>query len=73
MNGYECGVCDCNPCVCTERRQRKKIREGKDVLEKLDIALNAPGRRRRKIIMWVFPEIVSVASALRNYCWRDCT
>lgn len=44
----------------------------KKLIGKLDKALNAPGRWRRKIIKWIFPEIMEVANQLRRYYWRDC-
>ena len=39
------------------------------VIDKLDKALNAPGRWRHKIIKWIFPEIIDVANELRKYYW----
>lgn len=44
----------------------------KKIIDKLDKALNAPGRWRLKIIKWIFPEIIEVANQLRKYYWRDC-
>lgn len=44
----------------------------KKIITKLDKALNAPRRWRRKIIKWIFPEIIEVANQLRKYYWKDC-
>ncbi len=40
------------------------------IVDKLDIALNAPGWWRHKIIKWIFPEMVDVSNELKRYYWK---
>ena len=42
----------------------------KKVIDELDKAFNAPKRWRRKLIKFIFPEIMAVANALREYYWN---
>jgi len=35
MNGYECGGCGCDLCVCAEIERNKNVEEGKIVIESM--------------------------------------
>lgn len=70
MNGYECGVCDCAPCICAERDRRKRISEGKIVIESLWQAMVHLSNWKRKIIKWLWPDIIHVAKDLQEYYWQ---
>lgn len=43
----------------------------KEVIDALFIALIQPKRWRRRLIKWIFPEIIHVAKILQSYYWRD--
>jgi len=72
MNGsesHDCSVCSTQPCVCAENKQR--IANGKVVIESLwRVMINLP-RWKKKIIMWLWPDIINVADDLREYYWSD--
>lgn len=70
MNGYECGVCDCSPCVCGARLRTERISEGKVVIESLWQAMAHLPHWKRKIIKWFWPDIIQVADNLKEYYWK---
>jgi len=76
MNGgmTECGQCDCDPCRCEaieKRKQEQRVKDGKVVIESLwRVMINLP-RWKKKIIMWLWPDIINVADDLREYYWSD--
>ena len=76
MNGgmTECGQCDCDPCRCeaiAERKQKQKVKDGKVVIESLwQVMIDLP-RWKKKIIMWLWPDIINIADNLREYYWSD--
>jgi len=71
MNGYECSMCDCDPCVCSKREHNKNIQDGKIAIESMWQALAHLPRWKRKIIMWLWPDIIEVAKDLKEYYWCD--
>ena len=71
MNGYECGVCDCDPCVCSERKRRKNIRDGKIVIESMWQAMVHLPKWKMKIIKWLWPDIKHVSEDMLEYYWKD--
>lgn len=71
MNGYECGSCGCDPCICAERRREERIRNGKEVLETFWQALVKLPKWKRSIIIWLWPDMVEVVDELRKYYWAD--
>ena len=71
MNGYECGVCDCAPCVCTERERRERIKEGTIVIESLWQAMAHLPVWKMKIIRWLWPDIAHVAKDMKEYHWKE--
>lgn len=71
MNGYECGTCDQDPCVCKEREKTIKIKSGKAVAEiGIDVFSKMRNKRRMKIIKWIWPDIQRLADALYDY-WDE--
>lgn len=71
MNGYECGDCNMAPCVCKERDRRKRIKEGKIVIESLWQAMSHLSRWRMKLVKWLWPDIIHVSKDLLDYYWKD--
>jgi len=70
MNGYECGSCDCSPCVCAEVERNKRIKEGKVVIESMWQAMAHLSRWRMKLVQWLWPDIIDVAKDLQEYYWK---
>lgn len=76
MNGgmTECDACGCDPCRCREIgtiKHRRRVREGKVVIENMwRVMIDLP-RWKKKIIMWLWPDIINVANDLREYYWSD--
>lgn len=71
MNGYECNMCDMSPCVCAENERRQRTVDGKIVLESLWQAMVHLPRWKMKIVKWLWPDFVHVASDFLDYYWRD--
>jgi len=71
MNGYECGSCGTDPCVCREVERNKNVREGKIAIESMWQAMAHLPRWKMKIIRWLWPDIIHVADDLREYYWHD--
>ncbi len=70
MNGglSECTRCDADPCRCgaTEKNEEEAVIE-----HIVDTLIKLKGWRR-KLIMWLWPDIRDIAETLREYCWKDC-
>lgn len=71
MNGYECSMCDQDPCICTRLERAKNIKEGKIALESMWQAMAHLPVWRMKIIRWFWPDIVRVIEDLKEYYWKD--
>jgi len=76
MNGgmTECGRCDCDPCCCEaieKRKQKQRIKDGKVVIESLWQTMARLPRWKRKIIKWLWPDIIDVADNLKEYYWKQ--
>jgi len=83
MNGYECGQCGCEPCICAEIEQRKEkqqrieegyrakklLRDFEDATNELFKVLMRPKRVRQRLLRWLYPELRNVANSLRKYYW----
>ena len=53
-------VCGQHPCMCKGSAED-------EVIEKVFQALMKPKRWRRKLLKWLFPEIIKAAAAMREY------
>lgn len=74
MNGgmTECGRCDCDPCRCeaiAERKRLQKVSEGQVVIESLWRTMVFLPNWKKKIIKWLWPDIIDVAEDLKEYYW----
>ena len=70
MNGYGCGRCGHGSCVCEERENQKILRDtesGKTSAEVGVDVFSKVGRRRMKIIKWIWPDVKRLADALYDY------
>ena len=70
MNGYECSMCDTDPCICKEVERNKNVREGKIAIESMWQAMAHLPRWKMKIVRWLWPDIIDVADDLREYYWQ---
>ena len=70
MNGYECGECHCEPCTCKEKLRKKRVAEGKIALESMYQAFVHLPKWKRKIVKWLWPDIIHVAEDLKEYYWQ---
>lgn len=71
MNGYDCGICNCEPCVCDGQERKKNIKEGKIAIESMWQAVVHLSRWRMKIVKWIWPDIIHVAEDLQKYYWGE--
>ena len=76
MNGgmTECERCDCDPCCCEaieKREQEQRVKDGKVVIESLWHTMAHLPSWKRKIIKWLWPDIIDVADDLKEYYWSD--
>ena len=69
MNGYECGDCDCDLCVCTEREKTAKIKEGREVAEVgIDVFSKVKFHNwKMRLVRWLWPDLQRLVDALYNY------
>ena len=69
MNGYECGVCNCDPCVCVERERIAKIKEGREIAEVgIDVFSKVKFHSwKMKLVRWLWPDLQRLVDALYNY------
>ena len=71
MNGVECENCGCRTCICSEDIYSEKKYEAKVVESIVDKVILLSGWRR-KVIVWLWPELRVIVDILREYCWKDC-
>ena len=67
MNGYECGMCDCDPCVCAAIERRKRIKEGKEAIEGMAQASQYLTGFRRWLVKHIWPDALHAMDETRKY------
>ena len=76
MNGglTECSRCGCDLCRCEtikQQKQQQRVKDGKVALESVWRAMVGLPRWKRKIIIWLWPDIIYAAEDLKEYYWRE--
>ncbi len=69
----ECGQCGYDSCQCEaikERKQQQRIKDGKVAIESVWRAMGNLPRWKRKIVKWLWPDIIHAAQDLQDYYWQ---